>query len=417
LSPAPASARRIGSRELLSLLALTMALTALSIDLMLPAFGEIRSAFDMPEDSSAVAAVVTVFFVGLSVAQVLYGPFADRFGRKPVLYVGFALYAVGAMGAALAPTFGLLLASRFLWGVGAAGARVISLAIVRDSYAGDEMARTMSFLNAVFILVPVMAPSIGAGIVAVAPWRAVFWFCVVVVGVMGLWAIRLPETLDPAHRIDLRFDGIKRAARSVVAQRAAMAYAFALTVLFGVFASYLASLELIVDDVFGIGDWFPLVFGGFAAVMGVAVLTNASIVGRFGAKRIVTGVLTVYVAWAAALLAVSLVGGGTPSFWVYGPGLAVMLCMHALLIPNLFSLAMEPMGKVAGTAAALIGTAQTGVGAVLGSMIDRAFNGTVIPLTIGFLVSGALALVAVRWAARSTGFARGDRRLRESDRA
>lgn len=395
---APSTRLQVGRREFLALLSLTMAQTALSIDLLLPAFGEIRAAFDMPPDSPAAAATVTAFFVGLAAAQVFYGPFADRFGRKPALYAGFSLFALGALGAALAPSFGLLLASRVLWGIGGAGARVITLAIVRDVYEGDRMARTMSLLMAVFILVPVLAPSVGAGIISVAPWRAVFWFCALYVAAVALWAIRLPETLDPANRIDLRFEGVRRAARLVVTQRAAMAYVAAMTVLFGSFASYLASSELIMEDVFGIGDRFPLVFGALAALMGAAVLTNASIVLRFGSRRIVAYGLTVYIAVAVILLAVSAAAGGRPAFWAYAPGLAGVLCMHALLIPNLNTLAMEPMSRVAGTASALIGTAQTGGGALLGSMVDRAFDGTVVPLSIGFLTAGLIALLAVRWA-------------------
>ena len=199
--------------EFLALLSMTIALGALSIDLMLPAFGEIRAAFDMPPDSSATAAIVTAYMVGLSSAQIFYGPFSDRFGRKPVLAAGFALYALGAAAAALAPTFGWLLAGRVLWGMGAAGPRVLAISIIRDTHEGDRMARTMSFIMAVFILVPVFAPSVGAAILLVAPWRALFWFCVGYVGLIALWAVRLPETLPPERRIELRFDGIRRAAR------------------------------------------------------------------------------------------------------------------------------------------------------------------------------------------------------------
>lgn len=390
---------RIGRRELLALLSLTMALTALSIDLMLPAFGEIRAAFGMEPDSSDVAAMVTVFMIGLASVQLLYGPFSDRFGRKPMLYAGFALYALGAAGAALAPSFGLLLLSRFLWGVGAAGPRVIGLAIVRDTHQGDQMARAMSFIMAVFILVPVLAPSVGAAILSFAPWRAVFWFCVIYLVGMALWVLRLPETLDPNDRIELRLDGVRRALRLVVSQRAAMAYTVAMTLLFSAFVSYLATSELIVDDVFDLADRFPLIFGGLAAVMGVGVLGNASIVGRFGSRRIVGWVLPAYVAAAAGLVAMTLAADGTPAFWVFVPSLGFILCMHALLIPNLNALAMEPMGRVAGTASALIGTAQLGGGALLGSFIDQAYDGTVTPLAVGLLLCAALALVVVRWGA------------------
>jgi DHA1 family bicyclomycin/chloramphenicol resistance-like MFS transporter len=178
-----------------------------------------------------------------------------------------------------------------------------------------------------------------------------------------------------------------------------MAYTAAMTLLFSAFVSYLATSELIVDDVFDLADRFPLIFGGLAAVMGVGVLGNASIVVRFGSRRIVGWVLPAYVAAAAGLVAMTLAADGTPAFWVFVPSLGFILCMHALLIPNLNALAMEPMGRVAGTASALIGTAQLGGGALLGSFIDRAYDGTVTPLAVGLLLCAALALVVVRWGA------------------
>lgn len=396
---APIGGRRPGRGELLALLSLTMAVSALAIDLMLPALGEIRSAFGMDPDSSEAAAIVTVFMVGLASAQVFYGPAADRFGRKPLLYAGFTLYALGAAGAALAPNFGLLLVSRFLWGIGSAGPRVIGLAIVRDTYRGDQMARAMSFIMAVFIVVPVLAPSVGAVILTLASWRVVFWFCVAYVAGVGVWALRLPETLDPADRIELRFDGIRRAVRTVVTQRTAMAYAAAMTLMFTAFVSYLATSELIVDDVFGRADRFPLIFGALAAVMGVAVLANASLVGRIASRRIVEWMLSGYVVGSLVLVVLTVAAGGKPAFWVFTPSLGLILGMHALLIPNLNALAMEPMGRVAGTASALIGTVQTGGGALLGSFIDRAYDGTVTPLVAGMLVCGLLAWSLVRWGA------------------
>jgi DHA1 family bicyclomycin/chloramphenicol resistance-like MFS transporter len=397
MSTPPDRLRGIGRGELLAMLSLTMALTAISIDLMLPAFGEMRAAFGMDPDSPQISATITVLFVGLATAQMLYGPFSDRFGRKPVLYVGMGLYTLGAVGAALAPSFGLLLASRFLWGAGAAGPRVISLAIVRDTYEGDQMARMMSLLMAVFILVPVTAPSLGAAIISVLPWRAVFWFCVVYVGAVAIWSIRLPETLPPSTRISLSFKGISGAALTVVTQRAAMAYAAAMTLLFGAFASYLASSQLIIDDVFDMADHFPLVFGGLAAVMGVTALANASMVQRFGARLIVRRAIVGYLIVAGILVTVALSTGGRPGFWVFACLLATLLSMNTLLSPNLNALAMEPMGNVAGTASALIGTVQIGGGALLGSLVDRTYDGTITPLAVAFLGFGALTWLVVRW--------------------
>jgi DHA1 family bicyclomycin/chloramphenicol resistance-like MFS transporter len=390
--------RSVGPREIIVLLSLTMALTAISIDLMLPAFGEMRAAFDMDPDASAISATVTALFVGLAIAQIFYGPLSDHFGRRPVLFVGFALYAIGAAGSALAPNFALLLASRFLWGTGAAGARVVSLAIIRDRYRGDEMARIMSLLTAVFILVPVLAPSIGSAIIALLPWQAIFWFCVLYAGGIGVWCLlRLPETLDPATRLPLQFTRISAAARAVVTQRSAMAYTAALTLLFGVFSSYLASSQVIIDDVFGLDDRFPLIFGGLAAVMGLAAFGNASFVERIGARRIIGIVLVAYVVAGGGLVALALATEGRPGFWGFVAFVAVLLVCNALLTPNLNTLAMAPMGAMAGTASALIGTAQVGGGALIGSFLDGAYNGTVTPLAIGFLGVGVLSWMVVRW--------------------
>ena len=188
IEPAPA---RFGPRELLAFISATMALMALAIDLMLPAFDDIRSDFGLDPDSGEAASVITVFFLGLAVAQVFYGPLADRFGRKPILYSGIVVYIAGAIGSALAPSFELLLVARFVWGIGAAGSRVVAVAIVRDRFVGNQMARAMSQIMAIFVLVPVFAPPlVGASIIAVAPWRAVFWFCVVWAIAIVFWSCR-----------------------------------------------------------------------------------------------------------------------------------------------------------------------------------------------------------------------------------
>jgi DHA1 family bicyclomycin/chloramphenicol resistance-like MFS transporter len=264
------------------------------------------------------------------------------------------------------------------------------------------MARAMSLLMAVFILVPALAPSLGAAILTVLPWRAIFWFCAVyAVGITAWAAIRLPETLAPLHRIPLRFDRIRRAARRVLSERAAMAHAAAMMVLFGVFSSYLGSSQLIVDDVFGLDARFPIIFGSLAVVMGLTSLTNAAIVERIGTRRMVHVVSSVYLVVAAALVVLAVATGGRPSFWTFVLPLAAVLSMNALLVPNLSTLAMDPMGEVAGTASALIGTAQIGGGALLGSVIDRSYDGTVTPLAVGFLAAGTVAWLLVRFAERS----------------
>ena len=390
----------IGRREFPVMIAMIMALTALAIDIMLPAFGAVRSEFGLAADSTAPAAIVTFFFLGLAAAQVFFGPLADRFGRKPVLYAGLALYVVSALAATFAPTFEMVLVSRFVWGVAAAAPRVVAISVVRDSYQGEAMARTMSIIMSIFVLVPVIAPSLGALILTVASWRWVFAACAIAAASLALWTVRLPETLKPDNRLPLRFDSVVAASKTVLTNRQTMGYTLAMTFLFGVFMSYLASSELIISDVFGRAEQFPYVFGGLAAVMGASMLVNAAIVSRVGLNRLVHIVLVGYVVGSAAMVALAIATNGTPGFWVFIFGLAVMLSMHALLIPNFNTLAMNPMGKMAGTATALIGTISTALGAGLGAMLDRTFDGSVLPFTLGFFGCGVVATGFVVWVER-----------------
>lgn len=393
-----AAASTLGRREFTALLAFSMALTAFGIDVMLPAFGLIRAGFGLPADSTAVAGLVTAYFVGLALGQLLYGPLADRYGRRAALYSGYGIYAVGALAATISPTLSLLLISRFVWGLGAAGPRVVTLAVIRDSFEGDQMSRAMSFVMAVFILVPVIAPTLGSAIVSVASWRWVFMACVLAVIIMVLWASRLPETLREEHRIGLRFGPVLRAARLVVSDRQTVAYGLAMTALYGGFTSYLGSSEIIFGETFGLAAAFPFLFGGLAAVMGAAMIANARVVRRFGTRPLAHGVLVGYVLAAAALTSIALATGGRPPLPLFLAGMALMLSSHALLIPNFSTIAMAPMGRVAGTASSVIGSVQVAAGALLGSVLDRAFDGTIRPLSLGFLGYGILALGLVLWA-------------------
>ncbi|MFP5309145.1 MAG: multidrug effflux MFS transporter [Actinomycetes bacterium] len=389
-----------GRAELTAMLAMSMALAALGIDLMLPAFGAIRSELGLAADSNAVAGLVTAYFLGLALGQLVYGPIADRYGRRRTLYIGFAIYGIGAALATFAPSLGLLLLSRAVWGFGAAGARVVTFAVVRDRTEGDVMARTMSFIMAVFILVPIVAPTLGAAVVAVASWRWVFGVCVVAVGGMALWARRLPETLAEHHRRELRLRPVARAAREVVSHRATVGYTLAMTSLYAIFVSWIGSSEIIVSEVFDARDAFPLVFGGLAAAIGVAILLNARLVERVGTRRLAHLVLFGYVGASLLLVAVAFVGDGTPPLWLFLGVAALLLGSHGLLIPNLNTIAMQPMGAVAGTASSVIGAVQLAGGALLGAVVDRAFDGTVRPLALGFLGFGVLALLLVLWAER-----------------
>ncbi len=400
-APVARAGIRPGSKEFTLFLASTMALTALGVDIMLPAFGDIRAGFGLAPDSVEVARLVTFYFVGIAVGQVFYGPLADYFGRKRTIYFAGGLYGLGAVLSALAPTLGLALGARFLWGLGAAGTRVIVASVVRDVYSGDRMARAMSMVFSIFILVPVFAPALGALILTFASWRAVFGFCALYAVAVLLWSRRLPETLAPENRLeDLTFRRMWTAGRFVVTNRITFGHTVALAVLFGVFMSYLASSEIMFREVFGVVEAFPYYFGGLAAVMGASMFFNGRIVERIGMVRLSRITMIGYMAASAVFMLWVLSEGGRPPLWLFVGGMAVMLAIHALLIPNLNSRALEPMGAVAGMAAAIVGTASTLIGATLGALLDARFDGTVAPFTVALFAASVIAAALIRWSER-----------------
>jgi len=389
---------RLGRVHFTALISMIMAMAAIGIDLMLPAFDDIRNHFGLAPDSPDVAQIVTMFLLGMAVSQYFYGPLADRFGRRPILYAGFAIYFIGALGAALAPSLDLILLSRFVWGMGAAGPRVISVSIVRDVYSGEEMAKAMSFILAIFIMVPIIAPTLGSVLIAAFGWRSAFAFGAVMVVLIALWARVLPETLDESDRRPINPSAIAGATWEVLTNRQTMGYTLARTATFGAFSSYLASSERIFGEIYGRPEQFPFIFGGISAAMGVAILINTRLVDLIGARRTVHTFLSLYVVWAFVLLGATAAAGGHPSFWVFVIGLAILGGMHALLIPNFNTISMWPMGHIAGTASAVIGTIPVAAGALIGAVIDRQYTDSVAPLVIAFAVLGSLSFLFVLWA-------------------
>lgn len=387
----------MSKREFIALISMLMALTALAIDMMLPAFGDMRSDFGLAADSNSVALIVTVFFVGIGLGQLVWGPLADALGRKPILYAGLAVYIIGAIGGALSPSLEFLLVWRFVAGLGAAGVRVITMGAIRDRYKGDAMAKTLSYIMAVFILVPMLAPTLGSVLLLVGNWRWVFAFFGIAGALLAAWSLRLPESLPPARRIPLDPDSLLQAGRFVVGSRFTMGLILAQTAIFGFFASYLASSQLIISDIYGLADWFPFIFGGLALCYGAATLYNARLIDRFGLRRLLRYSTSGLVLASLVFAGIALLFGGQPPMGLYLAGLVAILLMHAWTSPNLNSGAMIPMGRVAGTAAAVIGAATTLGGAAIGATIDSRYDGTITPMAIAAVIVGLVAYALTRW--------------------
>lgn len=386
------------SREFVAILALCMGMGAVSIDLLLPAFPDMRADFGLADGSTRISVVVTAFFVGVAAGQLVYGPLSDRFGRRRLLQAGMGVFLVGAVAAAVAPSLGTLVAARFVWGLGAAAPRSLAIAMVRDTYEGELMARTMSVLMAIFLLVPVVAPSVGAGILEVASWRVVVVFQIAVAGALALWTLRLPETLRPADRREVHPRALLEAARAVTTHRATLGYGIAVSALFGVLTGFVGSAEVVFDDVFGQADRFALIFGGIGLVLAVGSLLGGRLVSRFGLDTVLRAGCGYVLAAAGALLAVVVTTDGTPPLWLFLLVLGALLPGVMVLIPNANTAAMAPLGHVAGMGSALLGFASTAIGAVLGSLIDGAFDGTVQPYGIrafAYVLVAAAAILGV----------------------
>jgi len=388
-------------------LSMAMAGTALAIDTMLPAFPEIRAALDLEADSTAVAGLVTAFLIGQGIGLIPAGLLADRFGRRPVLWGGMVIYIIAAVVTAAAPNLEVMLAGRLIWGIGAAGPRVAATAMVRDSFEGAEMAKQMSTIMAVFLIIPTIAPAIGAGLVAVGAWQLVFWFCAAFgAGVLAM-TTRLPATMHNAPvqpRMSRRL--LVRNIQTVFTTPGSAGYMIALTGLFASFITYLASSEIIIDEVFDLQDWFPVIFAAIAIIMAAAMIINRQVVVRVGLERMVLLMGRALLVLAGVFVLIALLTDGTPRFSVFFASISALFVAQQLLTPNINAAAMRPLGDVAGTAAAVFGMVPMIVGSLIGTVIDRAFDGTVTPLAIGMAACAVFSVSGLTWARRAAPSAR-----------
>lgn len=370
-------------------------MAAVATDVLLPAFPEMRAEFGLAADSNEVAILLTTFFFGLALGQVFYGPMSDRFGRKPMLYLGLGIYILAAVGATFATSLGATAALRFVWGFGAAAPRSLAVAIVRDSFHGDKMAQAMSRILTVFILVPVFIPSVSALALKIAPWRIVFWIPVVGAVAVVVWLGRLPETLKPEDRRSVGPRSLAQAFKVVVTTRETVAYGFAVTLAYGVMFAYIAGVQTIIDSVYDHEEIFPILFGLIASLLGLTSLFTGRLVTALGTRRVVLGAAVQFAAASAAFFVVTVAMHGKPPLWAFCVMVAAVLPGVAVIIPTCNAAAMAPVPHVAGMAAAALGTLATGGGALLGAVVDAAFDGTVTPFATGAIVYAGLAAAVI----------------------
>ena len=380
-------ARRSGPKETVVLLAGLMALNAFAIDAMIPALPAIGNDLGVRTENFRQLVVVAYFF-GFGVGQIFWGPLADRFGRKPILATGVALYTGFALLCSVAGSFELLIASRIAMGASAAVTRVLVTAMIRDIFEGEEMARVMSLVFMVFMLVPVLAPNIGQLILLFAPWRAIFILLAAYALAMLAWSWRrLPETLHPEFRRSLDWRQTSSAILETIRDPLSRGYTLAMTVSFSALVAYISSIQQIVFDAFHEGRFIGLVFASIAAPMAVASYLNSRVVGRFGLRRVGHTAALAFMIVTAVHAAVALAGLETLRTFIVLQGLT-MGCF-AFTSSNLGTLAMEHMAPIAGTASSVQGVVGTVGAALIGFLIGQQFDGTPVPFVVGTALCAA----------------------------
>ncbi|WP_415402776.1 multidrug effflux MFS transporter [Tateyamaria sp. SN3-11] len=391
----------VSKPEFIALMAMMFATIAFSIDAMMPALPDIAADIAPGGGTERAALVMMFFLIGMGAGTFVTGPLSDAYGRKPIVYLGLAVYALGAVLSWIAPTLELMLAARVLQGLGASGPRVVSAAIIRDLYAGRTMASILSLTMMVFLLVPAVAPMIGALITDALGWRSIFGAFLLFGLILLVWfGTRITESLPVADRRPLRWPLMIDAVRQMVQHRTVRLSIMVQTLMMTILFSVLIMVQPIFDITFDRADSFPYWFGGIAFASGISSLLNAAIVGRFGMRKLVTWALIAQMIASAAFVAL-LVSDAAWIFPMYLLWQWGVMFQGGLTVANLNAIAMEPMGHIAGMAASVIGAISTVVAAGLASLLGPLFDGTPLPLVSIVLVLCVIASVLMQMMRRA----------------
>ncbi|GGD73672.1 multidrug effflux MFS transporter [Croceicoccus mobilis] len=400
----PRPPAELGRAEFTMMLAMVMALQALGIDTMLPALGEM--AVDLgASDPNHRQLIVGSYLIGMGAGSLVFGFLADRFGRRRVLLAGIATYCCFDFLCMVIDSFPMMIAFRFANGMVASAGAVIANAVVRDKYEGDAMASMVSMIAVVFMVVPVLAPTIGQAILLFAGWRSIFGLMFAMGIIMFCWVyLRLAETMHPDHRQDLDLGRVGRNFRTILTNRDAVGYVFGATLVFGGLYGYLNSSEQLVAHHFGLGEKFAYVFGGMALCMAASNFVNARIVEKFGARRVSHSALLLFVVmaglqWLAAHYA-------PDNFWLFAPLMAVNLSLIGFLGANFSSIALQPFRHFAGSASSLQNAMRVGGGAILGALVGSAYDGTAQPVGMSMFLFSLLGLLLVLFSEKGKLFRR-----------
>lgn len=383
--------------EFVTLMALMMSLVALTIDAMLPGLADVGRDLKL-ENINNTQLIITSIFVGLAVGQLFYGPLSDSIGRKPAVSMGVAVFMVGCLMSMFATSFEVMLVGRVLQGLGLGGPRTVCIALVRDQYEGHAMARIMSFIMMIFILVPMLAPLLGQGILLVATWRAIFAM-ILALGLLSLlwFQIRQPETLALGDRRPMSLTAIMAATREILSNKTAFGYTLLSGIVFAPFLAYISSVQQVLQIQYDLGAYFPLAFGALALIIGCSSFVNGRMVSRVGmlwmvkrATAVSATVSVLFSVWAYSY-------AGHPPLITLFAFLAILMFCTGILFGNLNAMAMEPLGHIAGIGAAIVGSVSTLISVPAAVLIGQAYRGNVMPIVLGFAIGGILSLIVLYW--------------------
>lgn len=388
------------STEFTLLMALLMSIVAISIDALLPALGIIAGDLQLANPNHAQYLIVGIFG-GMAVGQLIAGPLSDALGRKPILYAGIALYLIGSVICYFAQSLDMLLAGRVVQGLGVSGPYVSAVSIVRDKFSGRQMAKIMSLIMIIFMAVPAIAPSIGQLVLFYTSWHGIFVMYIIYAVLVGAWIfVRLEETLPRESRIPFHIPNILDGFKQVFTTRMTVCYMVCMGFCFGGLMAYLNSAQQIFQDQFDAGKMFSVYFGGLAVMIAISSLLNSRLVEKLGMRYISSRAFWAIGAASAVFLLMHLFVDIT--LWMFLGYAAILFFCFGLVFGNLNALAMEPMGHIAGIAAAVVGSVSSVMSLSIGAIIGQMYDGTLVPMVTGFVVLSVLALIVMRIAAPRT---------------
>lgn len=396
----PSPTKPLSRTEFIVLIAFMISIVAMATDIMLPALSQIGAELGAPTPNDAHM-IVTALFFGFAIGLLVAGPLSDSYGRKPVIYVGYVIFLIGCLLSTVTDNWEVMILARVLQGFGAAFPRVVTIAIIRDGVSGRQMASIMSFIMAVFILVPMVAPAIGQGVILLSGWRATFVFLMAMAVIAAIWfALRQPETLPHDRRTPFSPGPLWAGVREVCASRIAAGYILATGLINGAFLGYLSTAQQIFVEAYATGSLFALYFAVAALALGVASALNGKIVIALGMRVLSWWATLGIAALSVGFIPVALIADGLPTLWLFLAWLIAVFFCVGILFGNFNALAMEPLGNIAGLGAGIVGAVSTLISLPLAYVIGQGFTGGVLHLVYGFAVLGVATLAVVVWTER-----------------